>query len=147
MGPGGVNAMSARSLEDRTARELLDEPDFLELRRHDLLTEGLDDVFVGPGVHGPGDVADVVLRGAEDHLRLVAFGQTAQIAQELVPVHHRHVPVEQHASGMSARQTLSACSPSSASEMRNERVSRMRRATLRMTAESSTMRQCFMDGS
>src|SRR3954453_16754210 len=48
------------------------------------------------------------------------------------------------ASGMSARQAASACSLSSASEMRNDSPSRMRGATLRMTAESSTTRQCFI---
>src|SRR5690348_4939856 len=48
------------------------------------------------------------------------------------------------ASGSRSRQTLSACSPSSASRISNSRPSRMRRATLRMTLESSTMRQVFI---
>src|SRR5262245_9498001 len=48
------------------------------------------------------------------------------------------------ASGMVPRQISSACSPSSASEMSNSSPSRMRRATLRMTLESSTTRQVFI---
>src|SRR5947207_8011830 len=48
------------------------------------------------------------------------------------------------ASGMRARQTSSACSPSSASWFSNSSPSRIRRATLRMTLESSTTRQVFI---
>src|SRR5262245_3844532 len=48
------------------------------------------------------------------------------------------------ASGILPRQTSSACSPSSASAISNSSPSRMRRATLRMTLESSTTRQVFI---
>src|SRR5437867_1851333 len=48
------------------------------------------------------------------------------------------------ASGILPRQTSSACSPSSASAMSNSSPSRIRRATLRMTLESSTTRQVFI---
>ena len=48
------------------------------------------------------DVRDVVLGGAEHHLGLVAAGHAAQIAEELVAVHDRHVPVEQDRVGQSA---------------------------------------------
>src|SRR5258708_31999813 len=48
------------------------------------------------------------------------------------------------ASGIWARQTSSACSPSSASTIWNSRPSRIRRATLRMTLESSTTKQVFI---
>src|SRR5215813_2549653 len=48
------------------------------------------------------------------------------------------------ASGMSRLHASSACCPSSASVMPKLRPSRMRRATLRMTLESSTTRQVFI---
>src|SRR5215475_3821229 len=48
------------------------------------------------------------------------------------------------ASGIWLRQTSSACSPSSASTIWNSSPSRMRRATLRMTLESSTTKQVFI---
>src|SRR5215467_13087762 len=48
------------------------------------------------------------------------------------------------ASGIWLRQTSSACSPSSASVISNSSPSRMRRATLRMTLESSTTKQLFI---
>src|SRR6516165_676503 len=48
------------------------------------------------------------------------------------------------ASGMWRRQTSSACSPSSASDISKSRPSRIRRATLRITLESSTTRQFFI---
>src|SRR3569833_3142530 len=48
------------------------------------------------------------------------------------------------ASGNLRRQASSACYPSSASSMVNSRPSRMRRATFRMTLESSTTKQVFM---
>src|SRR5215467_8810926 len=48
------------------------------------------------------------------------------------------------ASGILPRQTSSACSPSSASAISNSSPSRIRRATLRMTLESSTTRQVFI---
>ena len=43
-----------------------------------------------------GDMRDIVLRGAEHHLRLITAGHPAQVAKELVTVHDRHVPVQQH---------------------------------------------------
>src|SRR4051812_9356119 len=48
------------------------------------------------------------------------------------------------ASGILPRQLSSACSPSSASAISNSSPSRMRRATFRMTLESSTTRQVFI---
>src|SRR5882757_1237872 len=48
------------------------------------------------------------------------------------------------ASGSATWQAPSACSPSSASVIWNSMPSRIRRATLRMTLESSTTRQDFM---
>src|ERR1700754_2071476 len=51
------------------------------------------------------------------------------------------------ASGSFWRQAVSACSPSSASMIWKSRPSRMRRATLRMTLESSTTRQVLISAS
>src|ERR1043165_8848316 len=48
------------------------------------------------------------------------------------------------ASGNCLRQASSACPPSSASTIWNSSPSRMRRATLRMTLESSTTKHVFM---
>src|SRR5258707_5176359 len=48
------------------------------------------------------------------------------------------------ASGSLLWHTVRACSPSSASEISNCNPSRMRRATLRITLESSTTRQVFI---
>src|SRR5450631_82449 len=42
-----------------------------------------------------GDVRDVVFGGAEHHLGCIATGHAAQIAEEFIAVHDRHVPVEQ----------------------------------------------------
>ena len=69
----------------------------------------------------------------------------AQRREELDPVHHRQLPVEQDAGrAWLARQTSRAWLPSSASVTVKSRSSRMRRATLRMTLESSTTRQSFI---
>src|SRR5262249_40771591 len=46
-----------------------DQPDFLEFGRDDVLVERLHDVFVGTGMQRAGNVRDVVLGGAEHHLR------------------------------------------------------------------------------
>src|SRR5713226_7956385 len=51
------------------------------------------------------------------------------------------------ASGICRRQASSACSPSSASAIWNSRPSRIRRATLRITLESSTTKQFFITSS
>src|SRR5215475_894631 len=51
------------------------------------------------------------------------------------------------ASGILPRQASSACSPSSASAISNSSPSRIRRATLRMTLESSTTKQVFIASS
>src|ERR1700722_16694299 len=79
-----------------------DQPDFLELGLDNVLVERLHDVFVGAGVKRTRDVRDVVFGGAEHHLGRVAAGHAAQIAEELVAVHDRHVPVEQDGVGQSA---------------------------------------------
>ena len=52
---------------------------------------------------------------AEHHRRLVRPELGAQLREEIQPVHHRHVPVEQHAIRHLARQASSACWPSPAS--------------------------------
>src|SRR5262245_34001085 len=51
------------------------------------------------------------------------------------------------ASGMPARQISRACSPSSASLISKSRPSSIRRATLRMTLESSTTKHFFITSS
>src|SRR3981189_3026970 len=79
-----------------------EKADFLELRRDDVLVEGLHDVFVGAGMKRARDVRDVVFSGAEHHLGLVSAGHAAQIAKEFVTIHHGHVPVEQDRLGQSA---------------------------------------------
>src|SRR5688572_20806924 len=48
------------------------------------------------------------------------------------------------ACGSARRHNCSACSPSSASETSNSSPSKIRRATLRMTLESSTIMQVFI---
>src|SRR5439155_9917424 len=73
-----------------------EQADFLELRGDDVLVERLHDVLIGTGVQRSRNVCDVVFGGAEHHLGRVAAGHTAQIAEELIAVHDRHVPVEQH---------------------------------------------------
>src|SRR2546423_9777105 len=73
-----------------------DQADFLEFRFDDFLVEGLHDVLVGAGVKRTGDVNDIVLGGAEDHLRPIAAWESAQRLEKLVAVHHRHVPIEQY---------------------------------------------------
>src|SRR6266478_2171101 len=63
--------------------------------RDDIFVERFHDVFVGARMKRARDVGDIVLGGAEHHLGRIAAGQAAQIAEELVAVHHRHVPVKQ----------------------------------------------------
>src|SRR5882757_5485435 len=79
----------------RDEREESDQANFLEFGGDDILVERLHDVLVGAGMQRARDMGDVVFGGAEHHLGLVAAGHAAQIAEELVAVHHRHVPVEQ----------------------------------------------------
>src|SRR5467141_1373043 len=97
-------ALLKRYAEGRSAAgsKKSEKADFLELRRDDVLVEGLHDVFVGAGMKRARDVRDVVFSGAEHHLGLVSAGHAAQIAKEFVTVHHRHVPVEQDGFGQSA---------------------------------------------
>src|SRR5262245_35273122 len=73
-----------------------DQPDFLELCFDDLLVERLHDVLVCTRVQRARDVRDIIFRGAEHDLGAVAVRHPAQHAQELIAVHLRHVPVEQH---------------------------------------------------
>ncbi len=75
------------------------EADGGHLGLQDLAVEGLHHVIVGPGVHGPGDMRDVVLGGTKDHFWFVAPRHLAQFLEEGVAVHDRHVPVEQDAVG------------------------------------------------
>src|SRR6266568_1537966 len=79
-----------------------DQADFLELRGDDVFVERLHDVFVGAGMQCARDVRDVVFGGAEHHLGRIAAGHAAQIAEEFVTVHDRHVPVEQNRFGHGA---------------------------------------------
>src|SRR3954462_4919156 len=80
----------------RRSQAKSDQSDFLEFRGDDFLVERLHDVFVGAGMQRARNMCDVVLGGAEHHLGGVAAGHTAQIAEEFVTVHDRHVPVEQN---------------------------------------------------
>jgi hypothetical protein len=68
----------------------------------------------------------------------------AEQLQELHPAHHRHVPVEQDDVGHLGFAAVSASRPSPASSTSNSSVSRMCRATLRITLLSSTIKQLFM---
>ena len=73
-----------------------DQPDLLKLGFDDLLVEGLHDVFVRAGAERACDMRHIVLGGAEHDLRPIAARQATQRLEEVVSVHHRHVPVEQH---------------------------------------------------
>src|SRR6266404_2165962 len=90
------------TLSRRIDRHSSDKADFLELRGNDVLVERLHDVFVGAGMKCARDVGDIVLGGAEHDLGRIAAGHAAQIAEEFIPVHDRHVPVEQDGVGQSA---------------------------------------------
>src|SRR5438105_12563972 len=72
-----------------------DKADFLELRGNDVLVERLHDVFVGPGMKRARDVGDIVFGGTEHQLGRIATRHAAEIAQEFVSLHDRHVPIEQ----------------------------------------------------
>jgi len=80
----------------QAARRRSEQTDFLQLRLDDLAIERLEDVVVGAGPHRPGDMADVVLAGAKDDGRPVAARHGAERGEELHPVHHRHMPVDQN---------------------------------------------------
>src|SRR5207253_6531037 len=82
-------------------QRILDQSDFMKFRGDDLLVNRLHDVLVGAGVQRTRDMGDIVLGGAEHHLGHIAARHPAQIAQEFIAVHHRHVPVEQHGIGQS----------------------------------------------
>src|SRR3954454_18261577 len=86
----------------KNRRQPLDQTDFMKFGRDDVLVERLHDVLVGAGVQRARDVGDVVLGGAEHHFGRVAAGHAAQIAQELIAIHDRHVPVEQDRVGQPA---------------------------------------------
>ena len=73
----------------------LEDADFLELGLDDVAVERLQDVVVGAGAHGAGDLCDVVLAGAEDDDRTLALWPAAQGRQKLHACDHRHVPVEE----------------------------------------------------
>src|SRR5205085_2485245 len=81
----------------RTGRS--DQADFLELGLDDFLVERLHDVFVGTCAERARDVSDIVFSCAEYDLGSVTAGQAAQRLEEVVAVHHRHVPVEQYRVG------------------------------------------------
>ena len=98
-GHGGLSRASRKDFKPRLGSGELDQADFLELRGDDVLVERLHDVFVGAAVERARDMIDAVFGGAEHHLGLIAAGHAAQMAEELVAVHHRHVPVEQNGLG------------------------------------------------
>src|SRR5712671_1025567 len=77
-------------------RHRSEQPDLLELGLDDVLVERLHDVFVRARMERARDMGHVVLGGAEHHLRSVAAGKPTQRPQELVAIHLRHVPIEQH---------------------------------------------------
>src|SRR3569623_990939 len=87
----------------------VDQADFLKLRADDFLVERLHDVLVGTGRKRAGNASDIVLGGAEHDLRLFAVRHHAQVAQEFMPVHHRHVPVEQHGVGKDSLADFHGC--------------------------------------
>src|SRR3569832_2677939 len=97
-----ASTVSPATREPPDRRLKSDQADFLELGRHDVLVERLHDVLVGAGVKRARDVRDIVLRGAEHHLGLIAARHAAKISEELVAVHDRHVPVEQNGFRQSA---------------------------------------------
>ena len=68
----GRATLDGRTLRARRRRAPSDQPDFLELGLDDLLVERLHDVLVGAGMQRARDVRDIVLGGAEHHLRPVA---------------------------------------------------------------------------
>ena len=68
----------------------------MKFRRHDFLVERLHDVFVGARARRARDVRNVVFGSAEHYPRRVTTGHAAQMAKEVIAVHHGHVPVEQH---------------------------------------------------
>src|SRR4051794_40409889 len=88
--------MVSRIISNEVRFRELDQADFLELRRDDVLVERLHDVFVGAAVERALDMIDAIFGGAEHHLGLIAARHAAQMTHEVVAVHHRHVPVEQN---------------------------------------------------
>src|ERR1044072_63146 len=101
----------ARRNKMGAGRSPSDEPDFLELGFNDLLVDGLHDVFVRAGAERPRDMRHVVFGGAEYNLRRVAARHAAQCLEEVVAVHHRHVPVEQDGVGHCAAALLQRLLP------------------------------------
>src|SRR5262249_16080781 len=107
MRPGRItHNKNAGPRSGRPRRDRSDQANFLEFGRDDVLVERLHDVFVGAGMVRTRDMRHVVLRGAEHHLRHVAAGHAAQIAEELVRIHHRPVPVAQDRIGQTAHPGL-----------------------------------------
>src|SRR5262249_7702286 len=88
-----------RLVEWATTYRRSDQPNLLELRFDDFLVERLHDVFIGARMERARDMGDVVLGGAEHHFRSIPIRQPAEDAQELIAVHFRHVPVQQHSVG------------------------------------------------
>src|SRR5208283_3264991 len=92
-------------------------------------------------------MAGVAFDRAIEHLGGVAAGQFAQFAHELEPIHLGHAPVDENDVRHGFWHSASASAPLSASAVRKWKVSKMRRATRRMTALSSTIKICFKDRS
>ena len=105
-------------------------------------------MLIGAGMKRARDMRDIVFGSAEHHLGLVAARHMAQIAEEFIAIHDRHVPVEQDRLGQSALadfQRLLAVLGFDDVEI--EALPGFRLATFRMTLESSTTRQVFISAS
>ena len=96
--------------------------------------EGLHDIFVGARLERRADMRHVVLGGAEHDLRLIAMAAliTGMFQSRSTT------------SGILASQRDKASWPSPASSTSNSSVSSMCLATLRITLESSTIKQLFI---
>src|SRR5215216_5192599 len=67
----------------------------LELGSENALIERLHDILVRTGLQRARDMVQAVLRRAEDDIRSLALRCAAQLLEEAVAVHDRHVPVEE----------------------------------------------------
>src|SRR5208283_5450015 len=138
-------AESARATLERVLQDSTDYCDseqsvLSEFPAQDLGVEGLHDVVVGAGALGARDMAGVAFDRAIEHLGAAAARQFAQFAHELEPVHLGHAPVDENDVRHGFWHSASASAPLSASAVRKWKVSKMRRATRRMTALSSTIK-------
>src|SRR5882724_548244 len=103
---GTIETETPKAVSRRIETDGSDQANFLELGRDDIFVERFHDVFVGAGVERTRDMSDIVFGGAEHHLGRIATGHAAQIAEELIAVHHWHVPIEQNRLGQGALANL-----------------------------------------